>query len=91
MIIDKKELMKQLREDNLKGGYIKAEVIVGEGSESTYIDISGRDFSDFTDAKLIVAMELLVKNMKENANDNVKKLLQVIQAEYQGEINMDDN
>lgn len=91
MIIDKKELMKQLREDNLKGGYIKAEVIVGEGSESPYIDISGRDFSDFTDAKLIVAMELLVKNMKENANDNVKKLLQVIQAEYQGEINMDDN
>lgn len=91
MIIDKKELMRQLREDNLKGGYIKAEVIVGEGSESPYIDISGRDFSDFTDAKLIVAMELLVKNMKENANDNVKKLLQVIQAEYQGEINMDDN
>lgn len=91
MIIDKKELMKQLREDNLKGGYLKAEVILGEDCESPYIDISGRNFSDLTDAKFIIAMEILVKNMKENANDDVKRLLQVIKAEYQGEINLDDN
>lgn len=91
MIIDKKELMKQLREDNLKGGYLKAEVILGEGSESPYIDVSGKDFSDLTDAKFIIAMEILVNNMKKNANNDVKRLLQVIKAEYQGEINLDDN
>ena len=91
MIIDKKELMKQLREDNLKGGYLKAEIIVGEGSDSPYIDVNGKKFSDLTDAKLILAVELLLKNMKSGASDNVKKILKTLNGEYQGIININDN
>lgn len=91
MIIDKKELMKQLREDNLKGGYLKAEIIVGEGSEAPYFDVKGEHFSDITEAKFILAMEILLENLKKDADDEVKYLLTQISAEYLGEINLDDN
>ena len=91
MIIDKKELMKQLREDNLKGGYMKAEVILGEGSEAPYFEVKGEDFSDFTEAKFILAVQVLLENLKKDANDEVKYLLTQISAEYLGEINLDDN
>lgn len=91
MIIDKKELMKQLREDNLKGGYMKAEVILGEGSEAPYFEVKGEDFSDFTEAKFILAVQVLLENLKESASKEVKYLLTQIAVENLGEINLDDN
>lgn len=88
MEINKEELMKQIREDNLKDKHLRCEIIVADDSEAPYIAIKGDSTSFLTEVKFITSLKLLLKQLVENADEDVKDALDKIDAQNLGLIDL---